>query len=93
LLIVNTFLWCAPLYVFGIAKLIVPIERWRQAMNVVLRQLAEGWIQCNSLLLDLVHEIEWDVRGDGAPRAPQWAHACTGACAVKPSRSISDILG
>jgi len=67
-LIVNTVLWCAPLYVFGIAKLIVPIERWRQAMDAVLRRLAEGWIQCNSLLLDLVHEIEWDVRGDDGLR-------------------------
>ena len=37
-------------------------------MDAVLRRLAEGWIQCNSLLLDLVHEIEWDVRGDDGLR-------------------------
>jgi 1-acyl-sn-glycerol-3-phosphate acyltransferase len=63
LLIINTILWCAPFYVFGIARLIVPIESWRRAMNGLLRRLAEAWIQCNSLLLDLVHEIDWDVRG------------------------------
>jgi 1-acyl-sn-glycerol-3-phosphate acyltransferase len=63
LLIVNTILWCTPFYVFGIARLLVPIERWRRAMNDLLRQLAEGWIQCNGLLLGLVHEIDWDVRG------------------------------
>lgn len=68
LLIINTVLWCVPLYVCGLAKLIVPIERWRRAMNVVLRRLAEGWIQCNSVLLDLVHKIEWDVRGVGELR-------------------------
>jgi len=77
LLIVNTVLWCAPLYVFGIVKLIVPIERWRRAMDAVLRRLAEGWIQCNSLLLDLVHEIEWEVRGvDGLRHGGSYLISC-----------------
>jgi 1-acyl-sn-glycerol-3-phosphate acyltransferase len=57
------------LYVFGIAKLIAPFEKWRRAMNPILRRIAEGWIQCNSLLLDLVHEIDWDVRGTDGLRS------------------------
>jgi 1-acyl-sn-glycerol-3-phosphate acyltransferase len=77
LLIANTVLWCVPLYLFGIAKLIVPIERWRRAMNVVLRRIAEGWIQCNSVLLDLVHEIDWDVRGaDGLRYGESYLISC-----------------
>jgi 1-acyl-sn-glycerol-3-phosphate acyltransferase len=77
LLIVNTVLWCAPFYVFGIARLLVPIESWRQVMAGLLRRLAEGWIQCNSLLLDLVHEIDWDVRGiDGLHHGGSYVISC-----------------
>lgn len=68
LLIVNTVSWCAPFYVFGIAKLLTPFESWRRGITTVLARLAEGWIQCNSVLLDLVHEIDWDVRGVGELR-------------------------
>jgi 1-acyl-sn-glycerol-3-phosphate acyltransferase len=63
--------------VFGIARLLVPIERWRRAMNGLLTRLAEGWIQCNSALLDLVHEIDWDVRGiEGLHRDSTYLISC-----------------
>jgi 1-acyl-sn-glycerol-3-phosphate acyltransferase len=48
-----------------------------RAMNVVLRRIAEGWIQCNSVLLDLVHEIDWDVRGaDGLRYGESYLISC-----------------
>jgi len=60
---INTVLWCIPLYVLGIAKLLLPIESWRRCLSRALMRLAEGWIDCNNLTLDLVHEIDWNMRG------------------------------
>ncbi|MFQ5666552.1 MAG: acyltransferase [Candidatus Binatia bacterium] len=77
LLAVNTIFWCIPLYAAGLAKLISPFERWRQAWSRVLMWLAAGWIDCNSALLDVVHEIEWDVRGiDGLRRDGSYLVSC-----------------
>jgi 1-acyl-sn-glycerol-3-phosphate acyltransferase len=77
LLVVNTVLWCIPFYVIGIVRLAVPIAAWRSHCARLLIRLAEGWISCNSAVLDLVHRIEWDVRiPDGLPRDAWYLVAC-----------------
>lgn len=63
LLILNTAFWCIPFYVIGLAKVLVPVTPWRRACARLLVRLAEGWVTCNGLLLDRLHDIEWDVRG------------------------------
>jgi len=72
LLVVNTILWCVPFYIVGVAKVVVPIDGWRRTCARLLMWLAEGWISCNSFFLDLVHEIEWDVRGMEGLRHNAW---------------------
>ena len=58
----NTIFWCSPLYVFAFLRFIGPstAEPWctRQAMSI-----AEFWIDCNNLLLDLFTKIEIEIEG------------------------------
>lgn len=63
LVIINTALWCVLLYVPGLARMLVPLESARQALGRLLIRLAQMWIAGNNAVLDLVHNIEWDVRG------------------------------
>jgi len=63
LLIANTVLWCIPFYIVGIGKISVPTGWWRRQCARLLMWFTEGWISCNSFLLDLLHRIQWDVRG------------------------------
>ncbi len=62
LLGINTLVWCLPLYVFALLRFIGPAsaEPWctRRAMN-----LAELWVDCNNLIIDLFQKIEIEVHG------------------------------
>ncbi|MBI5013927.1 MAG: acyltransferase [Deltaproteobacteria bacterium] len=58
----NTVVWCIPLYVAILAKLVLP-SRARPAVSRLLVWLAEGWIGGNNLALRLIHRIRWDVKG------------------------------
>lgn len=58
----NTLLWCLPLYVFAFLRFFGPVaaEPWctRQVMNI-----AEFWIDCNNLIIDLFQKIDIEVHG------------------------------
>lgn len=62
LLAFNTLLWCLPLYVIAFLRFIGPAsaEPWftRRAMNI-----AEFWIDCNNLIIDLFQKIDIEVHG------------------------------
>lgn len=62
LLSFNTLLWCLPLYVFAFLRFVGPAsaEPWctRRAMNI-----AEFWIDCNNLIIDLFQDIDIEVHG------------------------------
>jgi len=68
LLLLNTVFWCTPVYVVGLIRAAVPIEKVRGPCTRILTRLAEGWIDCNSALLGLIHRIEWDIDGLDALR-------------------------
>lgn len=62
LLSFNTLLWCLPLYLFALLRIIGPTsaEPWctRRSMNI-----AEFWIDCNNLIIDLFQKIDIEVHG------------------------------
>ena len=71
-LAINTVLWCIPFYLFGVARVLIPVRAWQERLSRVLMRLAEGWIDCNNFGLDLVHRIQWDMRGFEGLRYDEW---------------------
>ncbi|MBK1852119.1 acyltransferase [Marinobacter sp. 1-4A] len=64
LLVISSTLVLFPfLMVFALLKLVLPITVIRKGCTVVLNGIARLWIGFNNLVMDLLHKIEWDVRG------------------------------
>jgi len=59
----NTLWWCLILYVFVLIKLIIPFARFRDRISRILIFLAKIWIECNSFIFRITHNVTWDVRG------------------------------
>lgn len=62
-IVLNT-LWLFPiLMVFAVIKLLIPTPSVRKGCTIVLNRIAWFWIGFNNVLADVLHNIEWDVRG------------------------------
>ncbi|MED5468356.1 MAG: acyltransferase, partial [Pseudomonadota bacterium] len=51
------------LLLVALAKLIVPVLPFRKACTIVLNAIAWYWIGFNNTLMNLLHRVEWEVRG------------------------------
>ncbi|MGB1478340.1 MAG: acetyltransferase, partial [Marinobacter salsuginis] len=63
LILFNTLVLFPVLLVFALLKLVLPITSVRKGCTVVLNTIAWVWIGFNNLLMDLLHKVDWDVRG------------------------------
>ncbi|MBY5937726.1 acyltransferase [Marinobacter nauticus] len=63
LILTNTLLFLPLLLLVALAKLIVPVLPFRKACTIVLNAIAWYWIGFNNTLMNLLHRVEWDVRG------------------------------
>ncbi|MGQ7298526.1 acyltransferase [Marinobacter nauticus] len=63
LILINTLLFLPLLLLVALAKLIVPVLPFRKACTIVLNAIAWYWIGFNNTLMNLLHRVEWDVRG------------------------------
>ena len=63
LILCNTLTLFPVLLLFAIGKLVLPVAPVRKACTVVLNRIAWVWIGFNNLLMDTLHQVEWDVRG------------------------------
>jgi len=59
----NTVWWCSILFLFVIIKLIVPSEGIRHQISRILILIAIVWIECNSIIFRITHNVRWDVQG------------------------------
>lgn len=64
LMILNTIVWCTPLYLAAFLKLLVPVPAWRRAWTPVITACAEGWIGVNSWIFTRLLPTQWQVEGD-----------------------------
>ncbi|GAA0841595.1 acyltransferase [Marinobacter szutsaonensis] len=62
-ILLNTLILIPFLLLFTLIKLIIPVTPVRKACTVVLNNIAWVWIGFNNLLMDILHKVEWDVRG------------------------------
>lgn len=63
LILLNTLILFPVLIVFALLKLIIPVTSVRKLCTVALNTIAFIWIGFNNRFLDLLHRIDWDVRG------------------------------
>ncbi|MDX9733935.1 MAG: acyltransferase [Thermoanaerobaculia bacterium] len=59
----NTFFWCALLYLVTLLKLVVPIAAFRRAASRLLVAIGEAWIAVNTVSLKLTQPTVYDVTG------------------------------
>ncbi len=64
----NTILWCMPLFVLAVVKLLVPVPSLRRAITGSLMSIGESWVSGNAFILGLDGK-QLEVRGaDGLNR-------------------------
>jgi len=61
--LVNTLVLFPFLMLFALLKLVLPIIAIRKGCTVVLNNIARLWIGVNNLVMDVLLQVEWDVRG------------------------------
>lgn len=72
LLVTNTLVWCALLFVFALVKLLLPVAAVRRRVDPILNAIATCWIGCNSAWMRLTQRTRWDVQGADALRYEGW---------------------
>ena len=63
LLALNTLLWCGALFAVALLKLVVPLERFRSAIDATLNEIAARWISGNSAWMRATQRTRWDAAG------------------------------
>lgn len=63
LILINTLLFLPLLLLVALAKLVVPVQPFRKACTIALNAIAWYWIGFNNTLMNLLHRVEWEVRG------------------------------
>ena len=61
--LVNTLVLFPFLMLFALLKLVLPVIAIRKGCTVVLNNIARLWIGVNNLVMDILHQVDWDVRG------------------------------
>ncbi len=71
LIVLNLVFWIVPFYIVAVAKLLVPVARWRTACTHVLTVIGECWISGNNAVAAL-HDISWDIQGTDGLSKENW---------------------
>lgn len=62
LIILNTLLWCLPLYLFAITRWLAPASG-KKLFTDAMSGIANAWISCNNLTIDLTQKLDIKVEG------------------------------
>lgn len=72
LILLNTLVLYPVLLFFALIKLTIPATRVRKVCTHALNGVARAWIGFNNALVDMLHRVEWDVRGVDELSRDQW---------------------
>ena len=72
LYILNTVIWCIPLFILAAAKAAVPAEFWQRSCSRLLNGIAENWIWVNNQNQKLLGNTQWDVQGPANFKRSEW---------------------
>lgn len=62
-LVMNTLLWCIMLYAITLARLVIPLKRWRKGCVRMAIRIAECWILFNNIGMALSRDIKFNLSG------------------------------
>ncbi len=71
-ILLNTLILFPFLILFAVLKLVLPLTPVRKGCTVVLNRIAYLWIGFNNRLVDILHKVEWDVRGAEGLSREHW---------------------
>jgi len=71
LIILNTVVWCLPLYFFAIIRWLAPASAKRLLIDA-MSGVATTWIACNNLIIDLTQNLTIDVTGLEGLHSRSW---------------------
>lgn len=57
----NTFFWFAPIVIFAIIKLVLPLKPITRICTQALNFFATSWISVNTLITKMTKSIQWEV--------------------------------
>ncbi|MDP2228758.1 MAG: acyltransferase [Moraxellaceae bacterium] len=63
LLALNTLIFCWPLFVLSVVKLLLPFLAVQRGVRFLMHQTASAWIAVNSAWMHSAQKIRWDVKG------------------------------
>jgi len=63
LIVFNTVFWVTLFIPVILLKFIFFAPQFRHRCSLVLVAFASQWVECNSLILQIMHNIEWDIEG------------------------------
>ena len=72
LIVLNVLFWVPILMVTALAKLLLPVRRWRLGMSRVMTRLAELWIECNGMIFGLTNALRIEARGLAGLSPREW---------------------
>lgn len=61
LLCLNILFWSCWLFPCTFLKIIIPIPAWRKFMTRIITVIANSWIRCNSMWMQLTQKMDWDI--------------------------------
>lgn len=65
LLAIHTTLWCIPLYLLGIVRLLVPNAAFRRSLARLMTGINDGWVATNRIMFRLLGTNRSDIRWHG----------------------------
>lgn len=71
-LTLNTILWCLPLFLLALVKVLVPLRRVRRPVTRLLMKLGENWVSGNAVILGLHRSDLIDARGLSGLKRDGW---------------------
>ena len=86
LMVANVVFWVPLLMTVALAKLLVPLARWRKWTSRAMTALAEAWIACNGAIFGLMRVLRLQVEGAAGLSTREWY------LVVSNHRSWVDIL-
>ncbi len=72
LLVCNTLIWCVPLLVLALIKLLLPLPGVRRHIDPMLNRIASCWVGCNSGWMRLTQGTVWDLAGVAELKRQEW---------------------
>ena len=61
LFVLNTIIWCSVLYPVAIVGWL-PVDALQKKSSKLMIRVAELWITCNSVLISLLHRMQWQIQ-------------------------------